>query len=424
MFPLLPRSAALTTLVCHILVRARAGFPHSSASTVTAFVRPFLTPILATSGTGQHWLHRAVPRAAVASTVTMTNGEGTSSDTSVKKCGLVWYKCTDLRTLDHEPLSLAHAENSHVAHLFCFDPRWFGDAGGPSAPGTLKTGPLRARFLLEAVEDLKTRLGGNMIVKLGKPETEVPRLAKALKVDFVYAHREVTSEEVAVVKGVKEGLSKATEGKSQFRELWGNYLYHIDDVPFQNLKQDMPSIFTQFRKAVESKARVRKYLPKPPSLKPAPPRSTVEENTNALLSPLTLEALGFTREEDLGPVLSYASDTRVDPSSVLMFKGGETAGLARLQEYFWDKDLVSWQENGGGHLARVLFLRRPGPLSLFPFDLSFLRRWGETVKSHRPAITVLDGSLWAWTIYLCMTVSCLDFRVFLQVFFSLALLFS
>lgn len=424
MFPLLPRSAALTTLVCHILVRTRAGVPHSSAPTVTAFVRPFLTPLLARSGTGQHWLHRAVPRAAVASTVTMTNGEGTSSDTSVKKCGLVWYKCTDLRTLDHEPLSLAHAENSHVAHLFCFDPRWFGDAGGPSAPGTLKTGPLRARFLLEAVEDLKIRLGGNIIVKLGKPETEVPRLAKALKVDTVYAHREVTSEEVAVVKGVKEGLSKATEGKSQFRELWGSYLYHIDDVPFQNLKQDMPSVFTQFRKAVESKARVRKYLRKPPSMKPAPPRSTDEENINALPSPLTLEALGFTREEDLGPVLNYASDTRVDPSSVLMFKGGETAGLARLQEYFWDKDLVSWLGNGGGHLARVLFLRRPGPLSLFPFDLSFLRRWWETVKSHRPAVTVLDESLWAWTSDVSMTVLCLDFRVFLQVFFSLALLFS
>jgi deoxyribodipyrimidine photo-lyase len=267
--------------------------------------------------------------------------------TAAKKCGLVWYKCSDLRTLDHEPLALAHAENTNVCHLFCFDPRWFGEAGGPSAPGTLKTGALRARFLLEAVEDLKGRLQDNIVIKLGKPEVEVPRMAKALGATTVYAHREVTSEELAVVKGVKEGLQKATEGKSKLKEVWGNYLYHINDLPFDNVKQDMPDVFTQFRKAVESKSRVRKYLPTPSPLKPPPPADAAaavaaaeEAAVNALASPLTLQALGFTSEEDLAPVVEYGSDARVNPAAVLMFKGGETAGLARVRDYLWEKDLV------------------------------------------------------------------------------------
>jgi len=239
---------------------------------------------------------------------------------------------------------LAHAENTNVCHLFCFDPRWFGEAGGPSAPGTLKTGALRARFLLEAVEDLKGRLQDNIVIKLGKPEVEVPRLAKVLGATTVYAHREVTSEELGVVKGVKEGLLKATEGKSKLKEVWGNYLYHINDLPFDNVKQDMPDVFTQFRKAVESKSRVRKYLPTPSPLKPPPSTEAAaqeEAAVNALPSPLTLQELGFTSEEDLAPVVEYGEDARVNPAAVLMFKGGETAGLARVREYLWEKDLVS-----------------------------------------------------------------------------------
>ena len=40
--------------------------------------------------------------------------------------GIVWFKRTDLRLQDHEPLALAHRECSHVAHVFCLDDRWLG----------------------------------------------------------------------------------------------------------------------------------------------------------------------------------------------------------------------------------------------------------------------------------------------------------
>lgn len=40
--------------------------------------------------------------------------------------GIVWFKHSDLRLVDHEPLLLAHRDCSSVAHVFCVDDRWFG----------------------------------------------------------------------------------------------------------------------------------------------------------------------------------------------------------------------------------------------------------------------------------------------------------
>lgn len=310
------RFFSIATLSSFLLVVASASARRSSSS--SGFIH--VSTALSSSCTATS-LHRTFA-------TTMT-----SATDNTKRTGLVWYKPSDLRTLDHEPLSLAHAENAQVTHVFCFDPRWLGEAGGASAPGTLKTGSLRARFLLEAVEDLHARLGQNLVVKLGKPELEIPRLAQALGITTVYAHKEVTSEELAVVRKLKEGLPKTTK----LREVWGSYLFHINDVPFDDPK-DVPAVFTQFRKAVESKSRVRKAISAPATLKPAPPVSE-ETQMNALVFPLTLQALGFS-DEDLEPITKFTQDARINPASVLLFKGGETAGLARVKEYIWEKDLL------------------------------------------------------------------------------------
>lgn len=127
---------------------------------------------------------------AAAATSKTAPGAGSGSGGST---GLVWYKCSDLRCHDHEPLLRAHEAHAAVSHLFCFDPRWFGPVDdGAAAPATLKTGGGRAQFLLEAVEDLRARLraqGSDLVVKMGKPEVEVPRAAVAVGAKAVYAHR-------------------------------------------------------------------------------------------------------------------------------------------------------------------------------------------------------------------------------------------
>ncbi len=76
-----------------------------------------------------------------------------SSSAAAGPRALVWFKQTDLRIADHEPLVKAHqSDASSVAHLFVFDPFWFGTGRQSGLP---KMAHYRAKFLLEAVADLR-----------------------------------------------------------------------------------------------------------------------------------------------------------------------------------------------------------------------------------------------------------------------------
>lgn len=107
--------------------------------------------------------------------------------------GLVWYKPTDLRLLDHQPLAEAHRESTQVVHAICVDDRLFGPVKGQAAaPGTLKTGHFRARFMLEGIADLKKQLrsrGSDLLVMKGVPEEQIVQLAGLYGVSTVYCHR-------------------------------------------------------------------------------------------------------------------------------------------------------------------------------------------------------------------------------------------
>eukprot|EP00959_Pyramimonas_sp_CCMP1952_P337194 7061234-Pyramimonas_sp.AAC.1 len=45
------------------------------------------------------------------------------ADQGKASVSVVWFKTTDLRTHDHEPLSAAHSAGFPVLHLFVLDPR-------------------------------------------------------------------------------------------------------------------------------------------------------------------------------------------------------------------------------------------------------------------------------------------------------------
>ncbi len=68
------------------------------------------------------------------------------------KTAIVWYKYSDLRIRDHEPLSVAHSEYDRVVHVFVFDPFWHGRT---ELGGFPKCGHFRARFLLDSLVDLR-----------------------------------------------------------------------------------------------------------------------------------------------------------------------------------------------------------------------------------------------------------------------------
>ncbi|MGB7487775.1 MAG: deoxyribodipyrimidine photo-lyase, partial [Phormidesmis sp.] len=224
---------------------------------------------------------------------------------------LLWLR-NDLRLHDHEPLHKALQQKADIIPLYCFDPRHFGE----TSFGFAKTGAYRAQFLLETIADLRQSLrakGSDLIIRQGKPEEEIPALVKALNIDAVYWHEEVTSEETAVEKNVEKALC---ELKVTSEVYWGATLYHPDDLPFEIGK--LPEVFTQFRKAVEKESQVFPPFPPPEQLSPLP--DELEPGELPTLSELGLE------------------ESSIDPKGVLAFKGGETEGFKRLQHYFWDAD--------------------------------------------------------------------------------------
>ncbi|MGK7912302.1 MAG: DASH family cryptochrome [Synechococcus sp.] len=237
---------------------------------------------------------------------------------------LLWFR-NDLRLHDHEALYEAMKQQAEIVPVYCFDPRHFGQ----TSYGFPKTGAFRAQFLLESVADLKRSLqakGSDLIIRVGQPEEVIPTLAKQLEAKAVHYHEEVTSEELAVEDALEAALISI---QVKLEAFWGATLYHPDDLPFDVRR--MPELFTNFRKQVEKNSSLRPTYPTPKKLPPLP---AIAVGQLPQLTDLGLEA----------PIR--------DDRAVLAFKGGETAGKARLKEYFWTQNcLKDYKQTRNGMLG-------------------------------------------------------------------------
>ena len=85
-------------------------------------------------------------------------GSSTSSSAApLRKAGIVWYR-NDLRVHDHEAMMKANGGCTSVLPVYCFDPREYVQR----ARGRYqKTGPYRAGFTIDAVQDLRGQVTGD-----------------------------------------------------------------------------------------------------------------------------------------------------------------------------------------------------------------------------------------------------------------------
>lgn len=252
---------------------------------------------------------------------------------------LLWLR-NDLRLLDNPLLHHPSVrEAPAVLPVLCLDPRHFGPNAAlhprwSKAPALMKTGVLRARFLLEAAQDLQRslrQLGSDLLLVRGRPEDILPKLAGALGAQAggpvqVLTQKEVADEEVQCELAVQEAL----EGLgASLERLWGaQTLFQPEDLPFELTK--LPEPFTMFRNVVESKKTpvpVRDELPIPASLPPPPSDAKnicTDEADLATGIDEVLAALGFSVAD---------IQRRVDGRCSNSFVGGESAALLRLEAF-------------------------------------------------------------------------------------------
>ncbi|CAE8599571.1 unnamed protein product, partial [Polarella glacialis] len=159
----------------------------------------------------------------------------------------------DLRLHDNPVLhraSLAAGElHLPVLPVYVLDPRDFQK----TRHGSLKTGPIRARFLLEFIRVLKNNLraiGSDLLVRIGLPEEVIPSLLPAGS--RVITQEEVTSEEKGVDSRMQQQLASAGVA---WEYCWGSTLFHRDDLPYSADLKDMPDVFTHFKNAVAPELR-------------------------------------------------------------------------------------------------------------------------------------------------------------------------
>ncbi|CAK9136247.1 unnamed protein product [Ilex paraguariensis] len=235
-----------------------------------------------------------------------------SNAAGLRRASIVWFR-NDLRIHDNETLNSANNESMSVLPVYCFDPRDYGK----SSSGFDKTGPYRATFLIESVSDLRKNLqskGSDLVVRIGKPETVLVELAREIGADAVYAHREVSHDEVKAEDKIEAVMKD--EGV-ELKYFWGSTLYHVDDLPFK--LEEMPTNYGGFREKVHG-LEIRKTIEALDQLRGLPARGDVE--TGEIPS---LVDLG------LNPSATMGQEGR--PAANASLVGGETEALQRLRKF-------------------------------------------------------------------------------------------
>ncbi|XP_073054130.1 blue-light photoreceptor PHR2-like [Primulina eburnea] len=238
-----------------------------------------------------------------------SNPSGTAA---LRRASVVWFR-NDLRVHDNECLAAANKDSLSVLPVYCFDPRDYGK----STAGFDKTGPYRATFLIESVSDLRKNLqsrGSDLVVRIGRPETVLLELVKAVGAEAVYVHKEVSNDEVKAEEKIEEVMKD--EGV-EVKSFWGSTLYHLDDLPFK--LERMPTNYGGFKDKVKG-LEVRKTIEDLDRLVGLPTRGGVEPGEIPSLVDL-----------GLNPNTTKGQNGKMTDNASLV--GGETEALQRLRDF-------------------------------------------------------------------------------------------
>lgn len=231
---------------------------------------------------------------------------------------LVWFR-NDLRVNDNEVLKAACEQGDGVIGVYFFDPAFYEDSTWDSSiaiklPFT-KTGSYRAQFIIESVTNLRENLlkqGIPLLVFHGAPHTIIPELVEKHSIENIYLQHEWTRDERAQEEKLGHALDKLPS-KPKGHRFYEQFLFHPDDVPFASWQQ-IPRVFTEFRKKLEKESSVRSLV----SIEGYKQELPETETTTIP----TLKDLG------LQPI-------KPDPRTAFPWKGGEDAAMERIQDYFF-----------------------------------------------------------------------------------------
>ncbi len=207
---------------------------------------------------------------------------------------LVWYR-NDLRIKDHQGLSKAIDSNRQVVAYFNFNPNLFKELN----MGFKKTGIYRSRFMIESVNDLQLeleKLNISLIIDNCPDGQNLIKKIKKLNVKEIFIQREWTRDEINEEKEVLNKIDSNVKVNYSFEQ----FLYHPNDL--KKKTDDIPNVFTLFRKKCEKELKIR-------SLEDSPRRLKSKNRLSEKYKIPSLNDLGF-------------KEYKLDKRSAFPFKGG------------------------------------------------------------------------------------------------------
>jgi deoxyribodipyrimidine photo-lyase len=266
--------------------------------------------------------------------------------------------------------------------VYVVDPRMFVSH---KELGFSRTGPLRARFLRESLDSLKKelrRLGSDLQILCGYPEIEIPRLSELWDPDIIGFEKGVAPEEIQIELDLFDQVKSRWFLKSQYSKS----LLHPLELPFG--LDELPKVFTSFRKKVEKSLYVRAIVPAPVSLPEWPS---------------DIQSTEIPSEHDFGD-----SDIVADSRGVWDFKGGEAAAMQRLQHYFWEsKAVAAYKQRRNGLIGESysskfspwLAVGCLSPRRIYHELCAFEASFGATEDTYWLKFELLWRDFFRWTMY-------------------------
>ena len=227
---------------------------------------------------------------------------------------IYWFR-NDLRLHDNPALTQAAAQAGSLLPVYCLgsasavhngEPRW----------GVMQPSLHRQRVLLDSLIDLDAQLralGSALTVVDGPSADMLPKLARALDATAIHCETIAAPHE-------KSELDQLQQSGTQIVSRWQSTLHAPDALPFK--AQDLPAVYTQFRRALA------RAITQPVAPLPIPSQ----------LPPLPKTAHGYATV-NLEDQLARLGGNSPEPRSSLPylqaeFAGGERAALSHLARYF------------------------------------------------------------------------------------------
>ncbi|WP_426292774.1 deoxyribodipyrimidine photo-lyase [Dyadobacter endophyticus] len=261
---------------------------------------------------------------------------------------IYWFR-NDLRLKDNQALFSAVDAADEILPVYVFDPRQFEK----TKLGFRRTGALRARFLIEAVAELRENIrqkGGDLLIRIGKPEEIVAKLAENYNADYVYTSKEIAPQETRIESSLSKNLKTANV---DIRLFWMDTMINAFDLPFPVSK--LPTGFPEFERLLSNDLNIKEQFQTP----------------ERVPLPADMEAGYIPGLPELG----------IDPNEIPVASspGGEIHALAALKEYIeqYVKKDISYPT-----AEPLTDTRLSDWLSLGCISASYIYRSVKTAQSH------------------------------------------